>query len=1043
MQIESIYAKQAEQQLKDVQALLEQNHKKITEMSKLSIDLFGGKTASNPQGLKDTVTQIENLNKKNKELTAVEKERIKIQKQLEVTQAKITVSTEQNTIALNTQKSILKATAGSYAELNEKLKRAEKAYLDIMIRGKQASQTQYQYNKELSKAKKEFQSLNKEILKADNAVGRWNRTKNRAVSLGRELLGVLGLTGLITVLAGIISNVYQLTKEFDGLNRALKLVSNSTEIFTQNQAFLRSTSRDFGTDLKILTKQFTQFYVSAKDKISSTQIQSIFRSVSKAASVMGLSVQQQERAFLALNQMMSKGTIQAEELRGQLGEALPGALGIMAKAVGVSEKRLMEMMKAGELSSAVLVDFAKQLEKTFGIENIDRIESLASAQTRLASSWQKYVDTVSSGEGNTSKILISIFNNLSDILEMAERIDQFGLWEAVFGSKRGQKTDSQAIQGAMDEIQAGLEDTELSYLDYYKNRKTQNKGIIEDLRKTITEESFILQASKKQRNELTKEEYDAIKNLTGKRLSSLKENIDFNKRQLNQAIEVNNILVSKIDEEINHRNKLIKTHIELNKIKNKGVKEDILLDVAKSKTNEVLQKEIDFMSKKTNEIKENTKSLKEQEKYIIGTESWYQKQIKTLSETRVKTANNREEYERITKIIKHYEEGLRALRGEMEKGNDIELNAEIYSQAFFDTQISNLESRIKLINKENEAYADLNAQLEMWKDMQKAMYGESAKTEESVKELDTTIKNFLKTFETSFIDSTGFSKMFQLLTEDLEKYKGDALATALAVSDAFQQAFNTISNASQQNFEAEYSRNEQRYQTALLFANGNAEAEAELAREKERRDKEIARREMKAKKQMALFNIAIDGAQAVLAVIARKGKLWEGLAVGALTLTQLAVVNSQQIPEFWKGTDDAPEGWAKTDEKGAELHLDKNNRVKDVGSNKGARYKYLSKGDKIIPAEKTKDILNLAKFNQEYGNIMMNNGIMPASIVNNKFDVSDLRNDIKNLTNVVANKSEFSIVDDENGRRYFEKRRNETKELKNSVIRYNRRNARA
>jgi tape measure domain-containing protein len=38
-----------------------------------------------------------------------------------------------------------------------------------------------------------------------------------------------------------------------------------------------------------------------------------------------------KKELLALNQMMSKGTIQAEELRGQLGEALPGAFGIMAK----------------------------------------------------------------------------------------------------------------------------------------------------------------------------------------------------------------------------------------------------------------------------------------------------------------------------------------------------------------------------------------------------------------------------------------------------------------------------------------------------------------------------------------------------------------------------------------------------------------------------------------------------------------------------------------------------------------------------------------
>ena len=41
---------------------------------------------------------------------------------------------------------------------------------------------------------------------------------------------------------------------------------------------------------------------------------------------MGLSADQTSGVLLALQQMISKGTVQAEELRGQLGERLPGAL---------------------------------------------------------------------------------------------------------------------------------------------------------------------------------------------------------------------------------------------------------------------------------------------------------------------------------------------------------------------------------------------------------------------------------------------------------------------------------------------------------------------------------------------------------------------------------------------------------------------------------------------------------------------------------------------------------------------------------------------
>jgi hypothetical protein len=73
---------------------------------------------------------------------------------------------------------------------------------------------------------------------------------------------------------------------------------------------------------------------------------------------------------------------------------------------------------------------------------------------------------------------------------------------------------------------------------------------------------------------------------------------------------------------------------------------------------------------------------------------------------------------------------------------------------------------------------------------------------------------------------------------------------------------------------------------------------------------------------------------------------------------QAAFVASQPLPKFEVGTSNAPEGLAYTDEKGAEIHTDKKGNIKDFGSNKGARIKYLNQGDKILNATKTKEIMN-------------------------------------------------------------------------------------
>jgi tape measure domain-containing protein len=82
--------------------------------------------------------------------------------------------------------------------------------------------------------------------------------------------------------------------------------------------------------------------------------------------------------------MISKGTVSAEELRRQLGNAIPGAVPIMARALGVGTAQLNEMMKQGELiSTDVLPKFAAQLQKEFGPGVERATKTAASSFARL------------------------------------------------------------------------------------------------------------------------------------------------------------------------------------------------------------------------------------------------------------------------------------------------------------------------------------------------------------------------------------------------------------------------------------------------------------------------------------------------------------------------------------------------------------------------------------------------------------------------------------------------------------------------------------
>lgn len=93
----------------------------------------------------------------------------------------------------------------------------------------------------------------------------------------------------------------------------------------------------------------------------------LYKAVGAAAGAMGVNSEAQKGIFLALGQIASKGTVSAEELRGQIGERLPGAFGIAAKAMGMTEQQLGKVMQKGELlSKDFLPKFATELQKTFG-----------------------------------------------------------------------------------------------------------------------------------------------------------------------------------------------------------------------------------------------------------------------------------------------------------------------------------------------------------------------------------------------------------------------------------------------------------------------------------------------------------------------------------------------------------------------------------------------------------------------------------------------------------------------------------------------------
>lgn len=423
------------------------NYKKVIEEANSLINeqikLWGGVVSSIQQVGKVTPSSFVNAQKqvnealtKNVEiqtkLDAVEKKRQATVQQTLTTGASL-YKQQQSEIAQQERKRIALERATqraleqnrAYQRLQTSWRNAQKALQDsIVTDGLKAQSTK--------RLQREFNDLDKRIKQVDAAtknysknVGNYSSAMGGLGGFAGQLSGALGIAGGIYGAVQLGREIYKTTKQLDLINKSMNATAMNAEHLASNMEFLNRVTEDSGLSFTDTAIAFNKFYAASKDKLELNEIHVIFDKISKAAALMGMSVYDQELIFLALEQMMSKGKVSSEELRRQLGERLPGAFDIMAKAVGVSTSELDDMMRKGEIiSSEVLPKFADEVEKAFGAENIQKVENMAAAENRLSNAWTHFVDGLNSGQGTIAKAVMGIMDFGSEILKAVTSTEQ-------------------------------------------------------------------------------------------------------------------------------------------------------------------------------------------------------------------------------------------------------------------------------------------------------------------------------------------------------------------------------------------------------------------------------------------------------------------------------------------------------------------------------------------------------------------------------------------------------------------------------------------
>lgn len=168
--------------------------------------------------------------------------------------------------------------------------------------------------------------------------------QDRANSSLRQLVG-----GFVSAYA--LLELSQKTIEAGVKRQSAQLAS--TAIFgadtQQARMFAASFAHQIGQNYTDTMKQYSNFAAGAQPTLGFQGTQEFYKNAAMFARIRGATDEDLKGIMVAFQQMASKGKVQAEELRGQLGDRLAGAVQLFADAIGKTPQELDKLMQDGKL----------------------------------------------------------------------------------------------------------------------------------------------------------------------------------------------------------------------------------------------------------------------------------------------------------------------------------------------------------------------------------------------------------------------------------------------------------------------------------------------------------------------------------------------------------------------------------------------------------------------------------------------------------------------------------------------------------------------
>lgn len=270
--------------------------------------------------------------------------------------------------------------------------------------------------------------------RASDSMLRFGRDTRTTLSFMQRMRGeVLALTSGFIGFYAALDRGQKAMEAFMAVERAENRLGvafeGDTAKVAREIAFLNAEANRLGFTFATLADGYGKISIAAENAgFTVADTRELFTSVAEAARVNGSSMAEMNGVLRALDQMMSKGKVQAEELRGQLGDRMSGAFKMFADGLGMTTAELDEAMKKGEVyaNRETMLAFARRLEEAYGSRVPDAMKTLAASLGTFERDMEKVNLSLAQGFVPAVQEALKAFSEFVNSAEGAETFSAMG-----------------------------------------------------------------------------------------------------------------------------------------------------------------------------------------------------------------------------------------------------------------------------------------------------------------------------------------------------------------------------------------------------------------------------------------------------------------------------------------------------------------------------------------------------------------------------------------------------------------------------------------